>query len=281
MDPPECISAPKVLNVLLAIVAAKAEAGTFVEIYPLLNKPNTQLLPNVYKYHIRGLVLYKLGGLLKTQHGAIQFVSDTTSWNNLLEDELSYSFTLKLIKTKKGRRRSMCLDVTQLVDVETADLNMDEMGFLELCRSSFKEIEEKLATNKKKTANTDTTTNTDTEKSKRKITNTIKVTPGPRQSKHTKLLQYGTHKGDVVQVPKNATIQSVYKVKKASKEICSLKAKIQELQKRLAISQSTLLQKENECILLKEHVQEKVNETRNLPVLRHTTKHQINQKHHD
>ena len=133
MDPPECISAPKVLNVLLAIVAAKAEAGTFVEIYPLLNKPNTQLLPNVYKYHIRGLVLYKLGGLLKTQHGAIQFVSDTTSWNNLLEDELSYSFTLKLIKTKKGRRRSMCLDVTQLVDVETADLNMDEMGFLELC----------------------------------------------------------------------------------------------------------------------------------------------------
>ena len=167
MDPPECISAPKVLNVLLAIVAAKAEAGTFVEIYPLLNKPNTQLLPNVYKYHIRGLVLYKLGGLLKTQHGAIQFVSDTTSWNNLLEDELSYSFTLKLIKTKKGRRRSMCLDVTQLVDVETADLSMDEMGFLDLCRSSFKEIEEKLATNKKKTANTDT------EKSKRKITNTI------------------------------------------------------------------------------------------------------------
>ena len=80
----------------------------------------------------------------------------------------------------------MCLDVTQLVNVETADLSMDEMGFLELCRSSFKEIEEKLATNKKKTANTDTTTNTDMEKSKRKITNTIKVTPGPRQSKRTK-----------------------------------------------------------------------------------------------
>ena len=32
----------------------------------------------------------------------------------------------------------MCLDVTQLVDVETADLSMDEMGFLELCRSSLK-----------------------------------------------------------------------------------------------------------------------------------------------
>jgi len=60
----------------------------------------------------------------------------------------------------------MCLDLTQLVDVETADLSMDEMGFLELCRLSFKEIEEKLATNKKKTANTDTTTNKDTEKSK-------------------------------------------------------------------------------------------------------------------
>jgi len=133
---------------LLALVAANTVAGTFVEIYPLINNPNTQLLPNVYKYHIRGL-LYKLG-LLKTRHGAIQFVSDTTLWNNLLEDEVSYSlFTLKWIKTKTGGRRSMCLDVTQLVDVDTADLSMDEKGFLELCRSSFKEIEEKLATNKK------------------------------------------------------------------------------------------------------------------------------------
>jgi len=36
------------------------------------------------------------------------------------------------------------------------------------------------------------------EKSKRKLSNTIKVTPGPRQSKRTKLLQYGTNKGDIV-----------------------------------------------------------------------------------
>ena len=159
MDPPECISAPKVFNVLLALVAKKEEAGTFVEIYPLINNPNTQLFPNVYKYHIRGL-LYKLG-LLKTRHGAIQFVSDTTLWNNLLEDKVSYSFTLKWIKTKKGMRRSMCLDVTQLVDVDTADLSMDEMCFLEHCRSSFKEIEEELVTNKKKTVNIDTAANTD------------------------------------------------------------------------------------------------------------------------
>jgi len=73
-------SAPKVLNVLLALVAAHVIAGTFVEIYPLINKPNMQLLPNVYKYHIRGL-LYKLG-LLKTRHGAIQFVSER---HNIME----------------------------------------------------------------------------------------------------------------------------------------------------------------------------------------------------
>ena len=138
MDPPQCVSAQKVLNVLLARIAAHEEPGTFVEIYPLINNPNTQLLPNVHKYHIQGL-LFQLG-LLKTRRGAIQFVSDATLWNNLLEDELSYSFTLKMIKTKKGLRRSMCLDVMQSVDVETADLSRNEMGFLELCRSSFKEI---------------------------------------------------------------------------------------------------------------------------------------------
>jgi len=60
MDPPECISAPKVLDVLLALVAANKGAGTFIEKYPRINKPNTKLLPNVYKYHIQGL-LYKLG----------------------------------------------------------------------------------------------------------------------------------------------------------------------------------------------------------------------------
>ena len=93
MDPPQCLSAQKVLNVLLARIAAHEEPGTFVEIYPLINNPNTQLLPNVHKYHIQGL-LFQLG-LLKTRRGAIQFISDTTLWNNLLEDELSYSFTLK------------------------------------------------------------------------------------------------------------------------------------------------------------------------------------------
>ena len=87
----------------------------------------------------------------------------------------------------------MCLYVIQSVDVETANLNSYEMAFLEHCRSSLKEIEEKLAIIKKQTAKTDT------EKLKCKVSDTIptisskKVTPGPRQLKYTKLLQYGTN----------------------------------------------------------------------------------------